>query len=69
VIFDTTIKEILNTKLGELETHLAADVVLNYGEVHSSLLHPFRDLIEELQKTSKVKRLAIILNTGGGNAL
>jgi ClpP class serine protease len=68
MIFDTTIKDLLNSKLGELEAKLTADVVFYYGEIHSSLLRPFRDLIEELQKVSTAKRLAIILNTGGGSA-
>ena len=73
MIFDATIKNILNEKLNELEKNFKADVVFYYGEIHPSLIRPFRDLVEDLIKdTTKGKtfdrRLAIILNTGGGSA-
>jgi ATP-dependent protease ClpP protease subunit len=73
MIFDATIKNILNEKLAELEKNFGADVVFYYGEIHPSLIRPFRDLIEDLIKdTNKAEKfdrhLVIILNTGGGSA-
>jgi len=73
MIFDATIKNILNEKLAELEKNFRADAVFYYGEIHPSLIRPFRDLIEDLIKgTTKEKncdrRLVVILNTGGGSA-
>ena len=50
MIFDATIKSILNEKLAELEKNFEADVVFYYGEIHPSLIRPFRDLIEDLIK-------------------
>src|SRR3972149_6656437 len=71
MIFDATIKNILNEKLAELEKNFGADAVFYYGEIHPSLIRPFRDLIEDLIKgTTKEKhcdrRLVGILHTGGG---
>ena len=72
MIFDATIKSILNEKLAELEKNFEADVVFYYGEIHPSLIRPFRDLIEDLIKEAKgdhfKRRLVVILNTGGGSA-
>lgn len=57
MIFDATIKNILNEKLAELEKHFGADVVFYYGEIHPSLIRPFRDLIEDLIKdTTKAEK-------------
>lgn len=74
MIFDATIKSLLNDKLGKLETTFDADVVFYYGEIHPSLLRPFRDLIEDLKKNPKQqaaapqRSLVVILNTSGGSA-
>lgn len=73
MIFDATIKNILNEKLTDLEKNFKADVLFYYGEIHPDLLRPFRDLIEDLIKVATEKeqsdrRLVIILNTGGGSA-
>jgi ATP-dependent protease ClpP protease subunit len=73
MIFDATIKNILNEKLTDLEKNFEADVLFYYGEIHPDLLRPFRDLIEDLIKVATEKeqsdrRLVIILNTGGGSA-
>lgn len=73
MIFDATIKSILNEKLAQLEKSFEADVVFYYGEIHSTLIRPFRDVIEDLIKeTTKAersdRRLVIILNTAGGSA-
>lgn len=70
MIFEDTIKSILNEKLGKLETKLEADVVFYYGEIHPAMLRTFRDRIEEFKKNPATarRRLAIILNTVGGLA-
>lgn len=69
MIFDATVKELLNTKLLELEGHFDGDVLFYLGEIGSGLLRAFRDVIEDLKKEGKSKdRLVIILNTSGGSA-
>jgi len=69
MIFDATIKNLLNEKLKKLEKHFDADVVFFYGEIHAGLIRPFRDMVEDLRRDVKKKdRLVIILNTGGGAA-
>lgn len=69
MIFDATIKSLLNDKLKKLEKHFDADVIFFYGEIHAGLVRPFRDLIEDLKKDGKKKdKLVIVLNTGGGSA-
>lgn len=69
MIFDATIKSLLNDKLEQLESHFEADVVFFYGEISASLVRPFRDLIEDLRKEDQKKdKLVIVLNTAGGSA-
>lgn len=69
MIFDATIKSLLNDKLIKLEIHFGADAIFFYGEINAGLVRPFRDLIEDLGKDKKKKdKLVIILNTGGGSA-
>jgi len=69
MIFDATIKELLNSKLLALETQFKADLVFYYGEIHVGIVRPFRDVIEDLQKAPKRKsRLVFLLNTSGGSA-
>lgn len=69
MIFDTTIKEVLNSKLLALEGQFKADVLFYYGEVHAGIVRPFRDVIEELKSAQRPKgRLVTILNTAGGAA-
>lgn len=63
----------MNEKLGKLEQEFAADVIFFYGEIHTSVIRPFRDLVEDLKKPSnppkpEQKKLVIILNTPGGSA-
>jgi hypothetical protein len=68
-VFDSTVKDILNEKLVELEQHFQADVVFYYGEIFDGLVKPFRDCIEQLQKDiPPSKRLVFVLNTPGGSA-
>ena len=69
MIFDTTIKELLNSKLFALEEQFKADLVFYYGEIHVGIVRPFRDAIEDLKKAAQPKgRLVLFLNTSGGSA-
>jgi membrane-bound ClpP family serine protease len=72
MIFDSTIKDLLNEKLSQLENRLDGDVFFYFGEIHPSLLKAFRDIIEDLKKDKKSKfsrkKLIIVLNTMGGSA-
>lgn len=69
MIFDATIKELLNKKLIQLEAKLQGDVIFYFGEIQPGVLRIFRDLIEDLKRGKKdKKRLIIILNTPGGSA-
>ena len=72
-LFDESLKTLMNEKLAKLETEFAADVMFFYGEIHTSIIRPFRDLIEDLKKPEnppkpEQKKLVIILNTPGGSA-
>lgn len=68
-VFDSTIKETLNDRLGALEGHFDADVVFYYGEIHPFLAKPFRDFIEPLKHVPTPKaRLVMFVNTPGGSA-
>lgn len=68
-MFDSTIKELLNTRLMALEDHFQGDVVFYYGELHPSLAKSFRDFIEKLRNVDTPReRLVVILNTPGGSA-
>jgi len=68
-IFDTTLHEILNKRLSDLEQHFNADFLFYYGPITDSLDKPFRDLIEELKTEQKARNtLFIMLNTPGGSA-
>lgn len=68
-IFDLTLHNILNERLGKLETHFNADVIFYYGPIADSLEKPFRDFIEDLKNdTVQHDTLCIILNTPGGSA-
>ena len=69
MIFDATVKSLLNDKLIKIEKHFSADVIFFYGEIHAGLVRPFRDLIEDLKKGGKKRdKVVIFLNTPGGSA-
>lgn len=71
MIFDVTLKELLNQRLVALEDYFEADVVFYYGELHPALIKLFRDFIEALDKDKNKPRrdkLVVILNTVGGQA-
>src|SRR5258708_5697557 len=72
-LFEDSLKVLMNEKLGKLEQEFAADIIFFYGEIHTSIIRPFLDLVEDLKKPSdplkpEQKRLVIILNTPGGSA-
>jgi hypothetical protein len=68
-VFDLTIKELLNERLGALEKYFSADVIFYYGDINPGYLKVFRDFIENLQSNPpSQKRLVIVLNTPGGSA-
>jgi Serine dehydrogenase proteinase len=68
-IFEATMKEELNKRLGALETHFNADVIFYYGEIHPALAKTFRDFIERLRDVAEPKeQIVIFLNTPGGSA-
>jgi membrane-bound ClpP family serine protease len=65
----STIKELLNSKLEEIETELKADIFCYYGVIMDGLETDIVGLIEDLAKDSgKKDRLVIILTTPGGSA-
>lgn len=67
-IFDSTIKEILNERLLNLEKSFDANVIFYYGEIHPYFEKSFRDFIEKRKEESDAKnKLAVILNTPGGS--
>jgi hypothetical protein len=69
MIFDDSIKDLLNKKLGGLEKHFTGNVIFYFGEIHPALVKSFRDFIEKLRDSKEPKdRLVVILNTPGGSA-
>jgi Serine dehydrogenase proteinase len=69
MLFDDTVKDLLNERLAALEQHFDGDVIFYYGEIHPALVKVFRDFIEKLRTQDASKELlVIILNTPGGSA-
>lgn len=73
MIFDDTVKEVLNKRLGDLERHFGGNVVFYYGDIDPGLVKLFRDFIEKLKNNKEPKKepkelLVVILNTPGGSA-
>lgn len=67
-LFDSTIHEILNSKLNDVEAHFDADVLFYYGAIFNGMENQFKELLEELSEDpSKKDRLCVILNTPGGS--
>lgn len=67
-IFDSTIHDILNERLHQLEMHFNADVVFYYGPIAEAVEKLFRDFIEDLKMDQIVhETLCIVLNTPGGS--
>jgi hypothetical protein len=69
LIFDSTIKEMLNQRLAALEAHFQADCIFYHGEIHPYVAKPFRDFLERLREDLPAKdHLVMVLNTPGGSA-
>ncbi len=67
---DTTIHDLLNQKILELEEHFDADIFTYYGLIIDGNEVPILKIIEQLaDPKTKRKRLFIILTTGGGSAI
>lgn len=67
---DTTIHDLLNQKIIELEEHFDADIFTYYGLIIDGNEVPILKIIEQLaDPETKRKRLFIILTTGGGSAI
>ncbi len=69
LVFDSTIKDVLNRRLSVLEDRFKADVIFFYGAIEPFLVKPFRDFIEQLKKADEPRqRIGVVLNTPGGSA-
>lgn len=66
-LLDTSIRELLQSKLASLENLLNSDITFFYGPIGSGVIKPYRDFIESLKKDSMYKTITIILNTPGGS--
>lgn len=70
-VFDLTVKELLRTRLSNLEKHFLSDTIFYYGEIHPAYHKIFRDFIEKLKsdkESADRDTLTVILNTPGGSA-
>jgi len=66
MLFDSTVKEVLNERLVALEEHFKGNVIFYYGEIHPALVKLFRDFIEKLTDVPERKELlVVVLNTPG----
>lgn len=66
---DNTIKDLLNSKLSAIESHLSADVLSYYGALVNGVDGWFRKVVEEIAaEQQKKEKLVIILTTPGGSA-
>ncbi|NLW19530.1 MAG: serine dehydrogenasease [Candidatus Cloacimonetes bacterium] len=66
---DNTIKDLLNSKLSAIESHMESDVLSYYGALVNGVDGWFRKVVEELASDKQKKdKLVIILTTTGGSA-
>lgn len=66
---DNTIKDLLNSKLSAIESHLDADVLSYFGALVNGVDRWFRKVVEELAEDQQKKdKFVIILTTPGGSA-
>ena len=65
---DEAARNLLNSKLAELETYLNADVIVYYGEIFDSVEIQMKKIVEELQSEKELHSICyIILTTPGGS--
>ncbi len=65
---DNIIKDLLNSKLSAIESHLSADVLSYYGALINGVDGFFHKVVEELAADQQKKeKLVIILTTPGGS--
>jgi len=66
--FDQAVKDLIDSKLSDIESHLDSDVIFFYGVISPGIIKNFRDFIETL-KSDAVRRdvLTIFLNTPCGS--
>ena len=50
---DEAARNLLNSKLAELETYLNADVIVYYGEIFDSVEIQMKKIVEELQSEKR----------------
>jgi hypothetical protein len=67
--FHSTVKQLLDQRLVDIEQHFQSDAVFYCGQIAYPLIKLFRDQIEKLKADSSAKdRLVILLGTPGGSA-
>jgi Serine dehydrogenase proteinase len=67
---DTSIQELLTTRLIEIEKHFDCDVLVYYGGILDGNENSILKIVEDLATDpNKKDRLFIILTTGGGSAI
>src|SRR3989304_2473312 len=66
--FDQAVKDLIDSKLSDIESHLDSDVIFFYGVISPGIIKNFRDFIETLESDA-VRRdvLTIFLNTPCGS--
>lgn len=65
---DEAARNLLSSKLAELETYLNADVIVYYGEIFDSVEIQMKKIVEELQSEKEPHSICyIILTTPGGS--
>lgn len=60
---DEAARNLLNSKLAELETYLNADVIVYYGEIFDSVEIQIKKIVEELQSEKELHSICYIILT------
>ncbi|MCE7864605.1 MAG: serine dehydrogenasease [Bacteroidetes bacterium CHB5] len=67
---DTSVQELLKTRLIEIETHFDCDALVYYGGIVDGNENQILKIVEELANDANKKdKLFVILTTGGGSAI
>ena len=68
-IVDHTIRDLLRSRLDDLEEHFGADVLFFHGEFHPATVKVIRDFLEELKADDapETPHLVMFLNSPGGS--